>query len=388
MGDTKNFNHVVDAAKGSFDSLWNDASNGANGDLEGGAEVEVYEILKDLDFKFKHIYLVKGKERSSGEFGLGKNLSEASGKDKALGEVPPATRGNKTVSSGRFFRNSFDWEIETSIWNPKHDDIRKSLHDMVKREQAEIFIESAYMDFDPQLEKHLEDALKRGVRVTIISNSVFTSDGASKLISFSRGQYINELLGKYADQFSWDFGANYYENARRQRPHDPNQKGRFDFYLTTPYTGHMTHFKGAGFKCQKGDDGSYYKTFIIGSHNFHRRSGVSDKEHALIWKEKIDLSCFDRHYSYTLDKNGEMIDGAKIKARAKKERGMDYDEIVKRHQKQKGGGYGLLSPANRDLIDHRIRFWSALNRTYQKHNKPILLALPSLRGRIKFNFFQ
>ncbi len=64
----------------------------------------------------------------------------------------------------------------------------------------------------------------------------------------------------------------------------------FQILFTSYEGGHMTHFKGAGFACQEKREGNV-RTYIIGSHNFHPRSGRSDKEHALVWEQTAETSC-------------------------------------------------------------------------------------------------
>lgn len=376
------FEKTVDQALASFEELWNDEENGANNDLEGGAPVRVLKYAVNKDFEFKHIYLEKAEGRVDAEFTYGKGLDSNAGKDEATGLVPVAVAKSKHVPRGRPFRNSYDWDIKTSIWNPEYDQVRAALHDMVRREQAEIYLESAYMDFDPKMMELLKDALERGVRVTVLSNSVFTSDAGSKVIPFTRGEFVNEMLAAYGDNFEQEFDHDYYANPR-QNYQSPGKNGRFEFYVTSPYAGHMMHFKGAGFKCQKGDDGKFYKSFIIGSHNFHVRSGLADKEHALTWKEPVDLTCFNRHVAYF----GKDELTAEVKAEAKAKFGMDYDEIVKRHfyyeDGPKAGTYGMLNGADRDLIEHRMRYWAITNGIYEGIvNKPILLAFPTLRSEL------
>ncbi len=376
------FEKTVAQAKASFESLWNDDENGLNGDLEGHAPLEIYRVPNNPNYEFKLVFLEEAEGRDAKEFSFGKGLKNSKGKDASLGMIPAAGWANGEVPQGRAFRNSYDWDIKTSIWNPEHDHVRAALHDMVRREQAEIYLESAYMDFDPEIKPLLKAALKRGVRVTVISNSIYTSDAGSKLIPVTRGEFINDLLSEYGKDFTTDFNNDYYNDPRQNYQSPGADNGRFEFYVMTPFAGHMMHFKGAGFKCQKADDGSFYKSFIIGSHNFHVRSGLADKEHALTWKEPVDLTCFNRHYTYTLDGSGEMKNGAAIKAKALAETGMDYDDIVARHSVLDGGGYGLLSADNRDLIEWRMRYWSGVNKVFEKHNKAILLAFPNLKAEV------
>jgi hypothetical protein len=58
----------------------------------------------------------------------------------------------------------------------------------------------------------------------------------------------------------------------------------FHVHYTTWSGGHMTHFKFAAFGCQPGSQRAY----MVGSHNFHPRSGYADKEHMLVWNEATD----------------------------------------------------------------------------------------------------
>lgn len=366
--DQSEFEQLVHATRASFESLWTDEENGPNGDIEWDAPVKVYRVPANNRFSFEHIYLAKtgsdGLKRDAKEFGFGTNLDSARGKTPEEGEIPVAEDLGVPVPGSRF-QLSYDWQLKTSVWNPEYDQIRQSLHDMVRREQAEIFIESAYTEYDLEMQELLKEALARGVRVTVIANSIFTSDGPSKAISLTRAEFTNDVLVRYGDNFEMDFDA-YYE-LPRQRYQDPKQKGRFEFYVSTPYAGHMIHFKGAGFKCQKGDAGNYYKSFIIGSHNFHVRSGLADKEHALIWKEPVDLTCVYR------------LGEAKAAAA-----GIDIAEIESRYLVDPAtGGFTRLKPEFRDLIEHRLRFWSGLNHQFGAiNNKPILLAFPSLRSEL------
>ena len=371
------FNKTVQQAIASFDSLWNDEKNGPNGDLEWTAPVEVFKLAKNHKFKFEHIYLAAtneaGVKRPTAEFKLGKNLKKKRNKDPKMGEVPVPYIVNPVVPQGRKFTLSYDWDIKTSIWNPKYDQVRAALHEMVRREQAELFIESAYMEYDLEMQQLLREALARGVRVVVISNSMYTSDAGSKAISVTRAEFTNDLLSSYGQNFEMDFDA-YYELPRQNYQY-PEQEGRFEFYVTTAYTGHMIHFKGAGSKCQKGDDGKYYKSYIIGSHNFHVRSGLADKEHALTWKEPADLTCY-----YRLGFTEEAASQAKAQ-----KLGMNYADITSRYLVSKqSGGFTRLKPKFRDLIEHRLRYWSSISHKFTKiNNKPILLAFPNLRSELE-----
>ncbi len=97
---------------------------------------------------------------------------------------------------------------------------------------------------------------------------MFISDGASEIIRLFMRAWNERMSATYKNLFKVDFAT-------------------FD-------AGHMIHFKGAGFRCQKESNGTetkYYRTYIIGSHNFHPRSGYADKENSLEWREPTDAQC-------------------------------------------------------------------------------------------------
>jgi phosphatidylserine/phosphatidylglycerophosphate/cardiolipin synthase-like enzyme len=157
-------------------------------------------------------------------------------------------------------------------WSPAQDDIRFALLRAIEREQNEIYIETAYAEFNGSIRRSLESALKRGVKVTLITNGLFISDGASKLIRIWMRDWVEKTKANFPKSF-------------------------FVYYATLD-SGHMIHFKGAGFRCQlrsvktKGvASAKYWRTYLIGSHNFHPRSGYSDKEHALQWNESTTSDC-------------------------------------------------------------------------------------------------
>lgn len=154
----------------------------------------------------------------------------------------------------------------TSSWDPKSDGVRMALLEAIVRERKEIYIETAYAEFNTALCKALDQAMARGVKVHIVTNSLFMSDGASQLIRIWMGRWHREMAKKYG--------------------------GKFYFIDYAPLiAGHMIHFKGAGFRCQQGLGHTFYREYIIGSHNFHPRSGYSDKENSLEWREATDSSC-------------------------------------------------------------------------------------------------
>lgn len=152
----------------------------------------------------------------------------------------------------------------SSAWNPASDEIRRALLEGIVREQKEIYIETAYAEFNKSVRRAIEKALSRGVKVHVVTNGMFISDGASKLIRLWMQAWNEDMLKKYPRLFKVEFA--------------------------TLAQGHMIHFKGAGFRCQKGLKGNY-RMYLLGSHNFHPRSGYSDKEVAIEWRESAAPDC-------------------------------------------------------------------------------------------------
>lgn len=153
-----------------------------------------------------------------------------------------------------------------SAWDPKTDQVRAALLRGLDQEQKEAYIETAYAEFDAPLKTAIEGALKRGVRIRLVTNGMFISDGASQLIRLWMAHWIESMEKKYS-------------------------KDHFQVAYAPLSEGHMIHFKGAGFRCQKDAQGNYYRTYIVGSHNFHPRSSYSDKENSLEWQEATDSTC-------------------------------------------------------------------------------------------------
>jgi phosphatidylserine/phosphatidylglycerophosphate/cardiolipin synthase-like enzyme len=152
----------------------------------------------------------------------------------------------------------------TSRWNPATDEIHRELLAAIRRERREIYIETPYAQFDKDVRDSLEAAMRqRKVKVKIITNSLFISDGASRLIRLWMAKWNEEMVEKYPRLFHLGY--------------------------VSLSSGHMIHFKGAAFLCQgpKAGPGSF-REYIVGSHNFHPRSGYSDKEHAIEWRVKTN----------------------------------------------------------------------------------------------------
>lgn len=154
----------------------------------------------------------------------------------------------------------------TSNWSHAiADQVRIALLTAILKEQKEIYIETAYAEFNSSLRRAIERALQRGVRVRIMTNSMFISDGPSKVIRLWMAEWNARMAAMYPKLFT--------------------------VYYATLEAGHMIHFKGAGFRCQKDTGGSYSRFYMIGSHNFHPRSGYSDKENSLSWTEPTTSDC-------------------------------------------------------------------------------------------------
>lgn len=147
------------------------------------------------------------------------------------------------------------WRLLSSSWDPMRDNVKKALIRGIEAEREEVFIETAYAEFDMEVRKAIEAALERGVKVNVITNSFFTSDGPSGMIRLLMSAWNERMIKTYP--------------------------GLFRLRLTSPRAGQMTHFKFAAFACQ----GEGTQSYLLGSHNFHPRSGNSDKEHMLAWNE-------------------------------------------------------------------------------------------------------
>ena len=359
VGD-KSSNVVADTAK-SFESIWNDK------DSTYGVPVSLYDVQANKDFAFKNIRLASTGEfegaklaRDANELQLVKSsLGEDSGAETVIPVARPLSKGNGI--QGRAYELSYNWRVKTSTWDPRADEVRRALYDMIKREQAEIYIESAYVEYDKEMQELLLAALERGVNVTVVGNSLFVSNKGSKLISIARDAWTAKAIKTYGQGADGDWAS--YASQPRHLYLDRSGPGRFHFFVTTVYAGHMIHFKGAGFKCQKQESGQFNKSFLIGSHNFHVRSGLADKEHALIWDEPVDLTC--------ITKMGTDRFTAKTVA-----------EAEARYTKASVPGHGevaaTIQPRYRDLIEDRMTFYTTANHFYLKSNKPILYSFASL----------
>lgn len=156
-----------------------------------------------------------------------------------------------------------NWRLLRTNWDPANDQVMQNFLSMIRSEKKEIFIETAYGEFNQELRTALEQALDRGVNVRFITNSFFISDGGSKVIRILMANWIETTKIKFPKNFQVRF--------------------------TTFSSGHMSHFKGAAFACQP-KEGAFVRSYLLGSHNFHPRSGRADKEHALTWDQADSCS--------------------------------------------------------------------------------------------------
>lgn len=193
----------------------------------------------------------------SGELPEGASQGEYSGALTKEERTMPAEReiADPAPIHGDFvIDRALSWKFLKSDWSPAEDQVAARFSELIQSESQQVYIETPYADFSGRIREAIAAALERGVKVQIVTNSFATSDGGSKPIRLLMERWVAETKRKYPE--------------------------RFLFQVTTAHSGHMTHFKFAAFACSRspGVNGAAY---IIGSHNFHGRSGYSDKEHAL-----------------------------------------------------------------------------------------------------------
>jgi phosphatidylserine/phosphatidylglycerophosphate/cardiolipin synthase-like enzyme len=249
--------YTFDSAKASFEELKHDLEDPI---LTASSDNTVHEIPADPNFVFKHLIFPRGAALSGTRT------------ERYRGSLPESAR---TLGEMRLWADTYNvpafitldasdnWRFLKAGWDPSRDEVQASLLDLIRNERKELFIETPYAEFDATLRKALEDAMARGVRVHLITNSFFMSDGFSRVIRITMANWMRKTLAAYPENF-------------RVR------------YVTYD-AGHMTHFKGAAFTCQRSGLKTV-RTFLLGSHNFDPRSGRSDKDHAVMWDEPSDCS--------------------------------------------------------------------------------------------------
>lgn len=165
---------------------------------------------------------------------------------------------------GKSITGGYNWRVQTSTWDVKKDAVRAELYRAIDSELELVYIETAYSEFSTTFRSKLEGALKRGIPVHIVTNSIYVSDAGSKAIRLVMARWTRQMLEQYPALFKVKFATIEY--------------------------GHMIHFKGANFQCQKSGNRAF-RLNLVGSHNFHGRSGYSDKEHAIFWEQGPRESC-------------------------------------------------------------------------------------------------
>lgn len=196
------------------------------------------------------------------------------------GPLPPlAPLQSSAIPGGLRLKNGWkSAEILTAAWDPAVDQIRKKLILAIHNEHTEVYLETPYAEFNMALRREIENALLRGVRVTIVTNSMMMSDGLSQMIRVWMNPWNQDLTRRFPKLYRTKMVPRSF--------------------------GHMIHFKGAGFRSQR--------LYYIGSHNFHSRSGLSDKEIGIFWQESSDtsvdqdlISLRNQYYRDLSRKNGE-----------------------------------------------------------------------------------
>lgn len=274
--------NALQQAKNSFDELWD------NKDDFDALKVKpvVTNYKRNVDYKFRYVKFPSDERRASKFVWLYAPVDPATGQyvnvdlfgtnlDRSV-KVEDEERDlhdlitwkDQSPIHGLQLEDTFNWRVVTATWNTKFDIVRQRLYDAISREKQHIYIETAYSEMNTEFRKRLERALRNGVKVDIVTNSIYVADGGSKGIRLMMARWFRQMWLKYPHTFS----------AR---------------YSTLEY-GHMIHFKGASFQCQQTDVGvnpRAYRLNIVGSHNFHGRSGYSDKEHAVVWEQPPRQDC-------------------------------------------------------------------------------------------------
>lgn len=286
---------VMAQANASFDELLTDKSE----------NLKLTEYKPNNQYVFQRL-LLENRNKNPG-YKFAKRIypqpeSEEAGSyiDRTIPIPRPVADSNDAIT-GMPINQGYNWRVRTSVWDRKKDQVRQSLYKAIDQEQLYAYIETAYSEMDDDFRAKVESALLRGVNVTLVTNSIYVSDGPSKAIRLFMSLWVRDILAKYGAEAK-------NTNA-----------GIFTYKVATVHGGHMIHFKGAGFKCQKELNRSgqevYSKSFMIGSHNFHPRSGHADKEHAILWNEPVDLGCVNK---VGADKfNSEQLSWAKYQSQNK-----------------------------------------------------------------------
>ncbi|MGZ3657667.1 MAG: phospholipase D-like domain-containing protein [Bdellovibrionota bacterium] len=249
---------VTDAIE-SFENLKNDRNDGV---LKKSNDLAITTIQKNPNFHFS--YLLFPAPLAPRGLQSAPYRGRLSPEKRTL--LPEREwRDEKPVLGEAAFENGQNWHVLRANWNPAEDQVRSELIRRINNETQQVYIESAYAEFGPDIRAAIESALARGVRVHLVTNSFFQTDGISKI--------IRPFMAPWMQRTQEKFGK------------------LFQVRLTTTEAGHMIHLKDAAFACQK-SGGLFVRSYLLGSHNFDPRGGRSDKENSLSWEEPIS-SCSD-----------------------------------------------------------------------------------------------
>jgi phosphatidylserine/phosphatidylglycerophosphate/cardiolipin synthase-like enzyme len=265
---------VLNEGSDSFDELKNSLADDVLGNDKDAATTE-YQPVKG--FQYAELIVPHWLRDPLSAHGQGRTSDWKSVSEKNRTLLDPAMWKDQLPIQGMPLYGSKNWRVHRVNWQPKieNDPVRQALIKAIQNETEEVYIETAYAEFDDALRAVVEAALDRGVNVRLVTNGLFVSDGPSKAIRVFMGLWLRDLQVKYDGSDS--------------------RRGKFDVLFASLEAGHMIHFKGAGFRCQKEAGKDPYRTFLIGSHNFHPRSGYSDKEHALQWDAQARETCRVKH---------------------------------------------------------------------------------------------
>ncbi|MGE0633684.1 MAG: phospholipase D-like domain-containing protein [Pseudobdellovibrionaceae bacterium] len=278
-----NNQEIYTKASDSFDAVF---TNSDTLDVLG-IKPQITKISKNPNFKYKYLYVpdeVKRDLFGNQAFEIDDQAArepnqkldlEISKAERTLPKPIAFTDNRPIVGIG--IKEALNWRVQTAQWSPKKDYVRAELYGAIARETKRIYIETAYSEFSSVMRDFIEAALGRGVKVELVTNSIYVSDAGSKLIRLVMARWTREMLQKYSknEQFTVKFARLGY--------------------------GHMIHFKGASFACQSSSKGEKYRLNLIGSHNFHGRSGFSDKEHAIVWEQPATSECGSEYNSVAQD---------------------------------------------------------------------------------------
>lgn len=222
------------------------------GESQAGALAGAQESFRELLSDRLDPYFGRGRADSA----LHEIRANAAFRFRRLALLPPKRWADSRAPRGELaLHGASGFHLLRSGWDPSRDEVRAELLRRIGAERSEIFLETPYAELDAGVRAALEAALARGVRVEVVTNSYFISDGLSGLIRVLMSHWNERMAKRHPELFRVRF--------------------------VTLGGGRMTHFKFAAFHCQEGAARGY----LLGSHNFHPRSGNADKEHMLTWDE-------------------------------------------------------------------------------------------------------